>query len=232
MRTGHILKRDAKGVSLVFDGVHTEAKEKLRELTKDQKKADTFELYSSDGGRPKIIKFGAPSEIFKKKPETDEEKSNAAAKAKKAAAAIVVFLFLAFQSFAQQNIIPNLPAIELGGATTNAGPGGGLIGWNIDQVAVIQGALYQTNTAHATTISNAVIRFDTSNDGRNWQISAYNYSLAPTGVTNAGTGFSTTATTITRLTNTIGGKWLRAGIMENVNTNRIYWANLSISLKE
>jgi hypothetical protein len=139
---------------------------------------------------------------------------------------------LCLSAFGQRDITALMVATTAAGSATNTSNGNGVIGWNTDQIAVLQCSLIQTNLAHLSTISNAVVRFDTSANGTDWKVSAYAFTLAPTGVTNAGTGYSTEATDIQRITNTVGAKWLRFGVLENVNTNRVTLSRFTISLKE
>lgn len=147
--------------------------------------------------------------------------------------AIIALALLAVTAQAQQDITSLMTSTTVAGSATNLQNGNGVIGWNIDQVAVLQASISQTNVAHATTLSNCVVRFDTSNNGTDWQTNAYSFSLAPAGVTNAAVAQSTLAsTTIVRITNTIGGKWLRFGNTENVNTNRVTFSRFTLSFKE
>lgn len=130
--------------------------------------------------------------------------------------------FIAFTATAQQDITANLPATMITAATTNSSIGQGLVGWNRDQIAVLQIAMVTTNVAHITTRSNVYVRLDTSANGTDWNTNAYVVSVSP----------SLTAdlynNSITRLTNSVGGKWLRVGTVENANTNRVWLARFTI----
>lgn len=145
----------------------------------------------------------------------------------------IAIVSMAIAASAQQDITSLMTSPTVAGSATNSQNGNGVIGWNIDAVAVFQVSVSQTNTAHATTISNCVVRFDTSNNGTDWKTNAYSFSIAPSGVTNSAAAQSTIASTdIVRITNTIGGKWLRFGNTENVNTNRVTFSRFTLSLKE
>lgn len=144
----------------------------------------------------------------------------------KSAAAIIVATLFSVVAFGQASIQGNLPTAELAGATTNAGPGGGLLGWNIDQIAVLQGAVYSSNNVHISTKSNVFIRFNTSLNGTDWVTNAYNIAL----VTD--TFQTNTLSTIARITNTTGAKWLQVGAVENANTNRVYIPRLHWETKQ
>lgn len=161
---------------------------------------------------------GGESKVFKKSAESLAKEiadaAKKAAEAAKKAAAILAIVFLSVSAFAQADITVNLPVTTLDGSSTNAGPGNGLIGWNYGDIAVLQCAVITTNVAHISTRSNVVVRFDTSLNGTDWLTDQYELSIPVASTTNANS-------TISLLTNTVGGKWLRIGACENVNTNRV-----------
>ncbi len=141
------------------------------------------------------------------------------------AAVLLLFCLMSLSAFGQMDITALLPAAELAAATTNAGPGnGGPIGWNRDAIAVLGANIYSTNNAHATTKSNAVVRFDASANGTDWVLNQYSFSMA------TATFQTNNNANIVRITNTVGAKWLRIGQIENVNTNRIYIQRLTFSV--
>lgn len=129
---------------------------------------------------------------------------------------ICLLALVSFTAAAQQDITVLLPVAELAGATTNAGPGNGILGWNRDQIAVIGANIYSSNNVHISTKSNSIIRFDTSANGTDWSTNAYSLSLTTATFQTNGSA------NIARLTNTVGAKWLRIGAVENANTNRVY----------
>jgi hypothetical protein len=142
------------------------------------------------------------------------------AKAVKVAA---VLLLCALPSFAQQNLVNNLATSTLAGSTTNATAGQGFIGWNIDQVAVVQLSVVGTNAATTGTVT---VLLDTSDNGSDWLAAQYTTAT----VTCNGT---TTATGISRITNSVGGKYLRIGGYKNLNdaTNAVTVQRFTISLE-
>ncbi len=143
---------------------------------------------------------------------------------KSAAVALLLFGLMCLPSFAQNFITDRLPATELAGATTNAGPGSGIIGWNRDQIAVIGANLYSTNNVHASTKSNVFVRFDTSANGVDWTNNAYFLTLVTATFQTNGNAH------ILRFTNSLGAKWVRIGQIENANTNRVYFQRLSFDV--
>lgn len=135
---------------------------------------------------------------------------------KKITSALLLLIALALPAMAQRNITSLIPVALIEPATTNLTPSEA-IGWNVDQVLVFQLAITTTNVAHATTRSNVVIRFDTSVNQTDWVTNQYSLNAAPGGTA------SVANSTITRLTNSVGAKWIRVGATENVNTNRVWF---------
>lgn len=123
---------------------------------------------------------------------------------------------------AQQDIRSLLGATELVNATTNS-TANGKIGWSIDQTAVIQLSLLSTNgTSHPTTA--VTVYFQTSDNGTDWITDSYSVACIPTA--------TTTASSITRLTNSVGGKYLRVGRIGNPTTNVVTIPRFTISTKQ
>lgn len=141
---------------------------------------------------------------------------------KSAVAALVLVLGVSAQ--AQQDITVMLPTLELAGATTNAGPGSGVLGWNRDQIAVLGANIYSSNIVHIASKSNVVVRFDASANGTDWATNAYGFSLTTATFQTNGNA------SIGRLTNSLGAKWLRLGAVENSNSNRVYIQRVSFSI--
>ena len=145
------------------------------------------------------------------------------AKPKVAAAVAVSFLF-GLNALAG-DITSYLPATTFAGATTNT-TGGAKIGWNLNDILIMQVAINSTNNAHATTKSNVVVRFNSSLNGTDWQLASHELSIA------TATYQTNTANTLTALTNTTGAKWLAIGDIENSNTNRVYLYRLFVEKVE
>lgn len=127
---------------------------------------------------------------------------------KAAAAAAVIIGLLALPSFAQQNILPLLPITTIPAISTNTTAGSGVIGFNPDQVAIFQLTATGTNALAAGTVT---VSADTSDNGTDWVSSSYTIPVVATG--------ATAATTITRVTNTVGAKYIR--FAKIVNTNAV-----------
>lgn len=125
---------------------------------------------------------------------------------KLAKVAALFVLFFAFSATAQQNILPLLPITTVPASSTNTTAGSGVVGWVPNQVAVFQLTATGTNALAAGTIE---VSADTSDNGTDWVASAYTIPVVATG-TNA-------ATTITLLTNTVGGKYIRFAQITNTN---------------
>lgn len=140
----------------------------------------------------------------------------------KKSAAVIACLF-AVTAAAQQNILPLLPAASIAGLTTNSTAGSGVLGWNIDQVAVFQLTVTGTNAGAATSLK---VNVDTSDNGTYWKANAYAVECLPSG--------NATATQITRLTNSFGAKYIRFGSMANTNaaTGGLSIPSFTVSLKE
>jgi len=125
-----------------------------------------------------------------------------------------------FSAFGQAEISGYLPTTQLTALSTNT-PGGGVLGWSVDDVAVFQLTCTTTNARSLVTASNIVIYLDTAHAGSTFQTNAY--TLTFLSATNAGT-----ITSFARITNTIGGSLLRVGNTCNANTNHVavngfYW---------
>ncbi len=158
------------------------------------------------------------------KDEAKIAKAVASFKPLKAVATLLLFGLMCLPSFAQHFITANLPATDLAGATTNAGPGSGIIGWNRDAIAVLGANVISTNNAAISTKSNVFVRFDTSANGTDWVLNQYSLTLTTATFQTNGNA------NIARLTNSVGAKWLRIGQIENANTNRIYIQRLSFDI--
>jgi hypothetical protein len=134
-----------------------------------------------------------------------------------------IIALCAFVSMAQQSIINNLTTTTVVGATTNTGIGAGFIGWNIDQVAVIQQTIVSTNNGLGLT-NNVTKTLDTSDNGTDWVADQYTIATALNKTTNA--------TSITRITNSVGAKYIRFGQDRNPNSNAVQTVRLTLSIKE
>lgn len=133
----------------------------------------------------------------------------------------IALALFAFASQAQQSLINNLTNTTYAGVTTNNSVGAGLIGWNIDQTAVVQCTLVGTN---ANASNNVVLTFETSDNGTDWVPSLYPVIVDANG--------TTAATQIARITNSTGGKWLRPYSLANSNATAVTIQRLTLSIKE
>ena len=121
---------------------------------------------------------------------------------------LAVLFALALPAMAQTDLTGRLPVSTLAATTTNTTPATSPIGWNKDQVIVFQ----LTTTGTNANFTNAIVfKFDTGNDNTYWSSTRYSISHTPTG--------SNTYTTIARLTNSVGAKWLRVDGLENPNAS-------------
>lgn len=146
-------------------------------------------------------------------------KSSATA-AKKAALLLALCVF-GLTARAQQDITTTLAATTIPGASTNTSAGATAFGWNIDQTTVFSVSVVGTNGSPTNPV---VVRFDTSVNGTDWSDNAYSWVLTPNG---------TTATTaITRITNTVGGVWMRVGDLQNTNLTAITYSRMIVLPKE
>lgn len=130
----------------------------------------------------------------------------------------IIICVAALTATAQQNITGYLNNPTVAASSTNTTPGNGVIGWNDGQVGVLQTSVIATNLASTAV----VVYFDTSLNGTDWVASQYSYSVTPNG-TNA-------ATAIAKITNSVGGKWLRFGNIENPNTNAVTFSRFTLSV--
>lgn len=240
MRIAHILKIDAKGeAACVARGPYAEVKARFGTLSPG--KSETLELWSP-GWLPKRKRADEKQVLYtKQKPDSIEAlradlrkqgaspeeiaKAVAASKLpsilKKATALIALICLCGLSAGAQEPIINKLVSSTVVGATTNSSQGNGLIGWNIDAVAVLQVAVVGTNASPTNAIR---VTFDTSDNGTDWLTDQYSHSVTPTG--------TTTASSITRITNTVGGKYLRFGKVENANLTAVTINRYTMSIKE
>lgn len=178
---------------------------------------------------PKWEPFIEASDAFKKLGDKDSAvlvvrgrcKEKKVKKAVKVLASILFVLCLfGLTAQAQQSVLSYLPATTVAGASTNSTAGTGVVGWNIDQVAVFQLTCVSTNTC-----SSAVnVDLDTSDNGTDWVSGSYTV-----GVTANGT---TPVTAITRLTNSVGGKYLRVAAIRNPNAYAITVQRFTLSTKQ
>ena len=111
---------------------------------------------------------------------------------------------MAFAASAQTDLKSRLNTTAIAAASTNTTAMAPAIGWNRDQVLVFQVTLIGTNAAAS---SNIVMNLDVSNDGTDWVASQHTITATAPG--------SGTKATIARLTNSVGGKWLRVKSIEN-----------------
>ena len=149
--------------------------------------------------------------------ERNSKLSKVIAAARKAAA--VALMFVGFSAFAQENLTAKASGPTITGATTNTSAANGVVGWNIDQVAVFQASSYGTNAATTNAIT---FKLDVSDNGTDWVLNAHSFTNAPAG--------TSTGTAIHRITNSIGGKYFRVGRVENLNAATATF-NLTVSLK-
>lgn len=178
---------------------------------------------------PKWESFTAVSDVFKSadgpavlvvRGRCKEKKADKVIHRAKKSLAVICLLFACLTSNAQQNIISYLPATQVITAATNTTEGPGLIGWNVDQVAVLQLTVVSTNTAAGTFI----VRLGTSDNGNDFVASQYSITATANG--------TTAATAIARITNSVGGKWLRVDKMENLSANTVTVQRFTISIKQ
>lgn len=134
----------------------------------------------------------------------------------KKAAALLIIGWLC-NATAQQNIIGLMNNPATPAATTNTTAGNGFIGLNIDQVAVFQWAVATTN--NATTTETVRLWLDTSDNGTDWVVKQYPITS------------NTNSALITKITNSVGGKYVRIGNFENSSTNTIVTQRLTVSTK-
>ncbi len=179
---------------------------------------------------PKWERFTIASDAFKEEKEGSgsilvvrgrcKEKRKKGGAAKLAAALLLLCLF-GFSVNAQEPIIHKLVSTTVAGASTNTSQGNGFIGWNIDQVAVLQVSVVGTNSSPTNAMR---ITFDTSDNGTHWLTDQYSQSLTPTD--------TSTATAISRITNTVGGKYIRFGKVENANLTAVTITAYTLSTKQ
>lgn len=148
----------------------------------------------------KSLKSGKTAEWIK------TQSKAVADKLAKASAVVACFLFIGLTANAQQDLLPKLPATYIAGLTTNSTPGAGVVGWNIDQIGVFQLTITGTNAGAATLLK---VWMDSSDTGTYWSTNTYSVTATPVGVG--------TATSITKLTNTVGAKYIRFGRIDNTN---------------
>lgn len=177
---------------------------------------------------PKWEPFHVVSDAFKAEKEGSGSvlvvrgrcKEKRKAKLAKAVAVIALLLLPCLSGFAQQSVINNLPATTVAGASTNSTAGPGFIGWNIDQVAVFQLTCVSTNTCS----SAVTVDLETSDNGTDWVQSSYAVAVTANG--------TTPVTAITRLTNSVGGKYLRVQAIRNPNAYAITVQRFTLSTKQ
>jgi hypothetical protein len=146
---------------------------------------------------------------LRKEGKSAEEIKKALAAFKPVAALILAFLLISgIGAQAQQSITGKLPTTVFAGFTTNWTAGNGVIGWNRNDIAVFQLTTLGTNTV---STGDLTVIFDTSDNGTDWLTNRYTATTTCTG-TNA-------ATSITLITNTVGGRWLRVGGYKSTNTS-------------
>lgn len=133
----------------------------------------------------------------------------------------IALALFAFASQAQTSLLANLTNTVYAGSTTNTFVGTGILGWNIDQTAVIQCTVVGTN---ANASNNVVLTFQVSDNGTD-----YVPSLHPVVIDANGT---TAATQITRITNSTGGKYFRPYSVANSNATSVTIQSLTLSIKD
>lgn len=140
----------------------------------------------------------------------------------KAAAAMILAMFcFAFGANAQQSILNNLTSSTVAGVSTNYGVwNGSPIGWNINQVAAFQLSVLGTNA----TTGVLKINLDFSDNGTDWVTNQFTLTTTAQG--------TTAGTSITLLTNTVGGKYCRVGSTVNTNAAALTIPRLTVSLKD
>lgn len=154
------------------------------------------------------------------KPEAIEAAVKAFKPVKAAAAVLLAMLFLAFSANAQTDITAKTGGSTIAGLSTNTATANGVNGWNIDQIAVLQFSVVGTNAA---TTNACTLRGDVSDDGTAWATNQFSVAATPRG-TNWGTS-------ITRITNSVGGKYFRINQTESLNAATVTY-RLTLSLKE
>jgi hypothetical protein len=186
------------------------------------------EKLSVKAGEAKVMKSKPDSQEalvadMRRAGESEEaiKKAVSAFKPIKAAAAIMLLCLVAIGANAQQSLLSYLPATTFAATTTNTTAGTGILGWNIDQEAVLQLSVISTNNVATNAF---VVQWRTSDNGVDWVSSAYSVSVTPTGTNSA--------TAISRITNSVGAKWLQVGSVENPNAAAVSVQGFSLSLKE
>lgn len=176
---------------------------------------------------PKWEPFNTASDAFKaaKAPavlvvrgRSKEKKVSKIASVKKVASTLAVLLFC-FAANAQENITAKAGGATLTGSSTNTSAANGFIGWNIDQVGVFQLTCVGTNAA---TTNAVVVKMDVSDNGTDWVANQHSITATP--------GGTTAGTSITRITNSVGGKYLRVNRTENPNAAAVTMG-LTVSLR-
>ena len=142
-------------------------------------------------------------------------------KMKKTASKLIIaaLMLFAFGVSAQEVITAKAGGATIAAFSTNTATGNGVIGWNIGQVAVFQLTCVGTNAA---VTNNVILKMDTSDNGTDWLANQYTISNTPAGLTKG--------TSITKVTNTVGGKWLKVNRIENLNETYVTMG-LTVSLK-
>jgi hypothetical protein len=165
-----------------------------------------WELFTaaSDAFKATVVKEGE-SAVLVVRGRCKEKKTKPLVKLAKAAVAAMVLAF-AFSASAQQNIVPLLPITTVPALSTNTAAGSGVLGWNINQLAIFQLTVTGTNAAAASPI---VFSVDTSDNGTDWVASQYSILVTPDS--------TAAATSITKLTNTIGAKYIRFARIVSTN---------------
>lgn len=236
MRTAHIISRVKDKATLVADGNFAAILQQYKAAKPG--KGETIEFWSS-GYLTKFRGEAKDSKMFKKQstePEavavdmkkagkSDEDIANflkaAKAKVAKAAALLLGLCLFGFSATAQQSLISYLSTTTVAGASTNTTMYGGTIGWNIDQVAVFQTTIVGTNASPTNAVT---VLLDTSDNGTDWLTDQYTISVTPAG--------TTAGSSITRITNSVGGKYLRVGTLKNPNLTAVTVSRLTLSTKQ
>lgn len=139
----------------------------------------------------------------------------------KIAASFLAFVCIAISAVCQQSLLPLMSSTRLATATNYPSISNGIIGWNIDQVGVFQSTLTATNPV--TTNCQVIFYLETSDNGTDWKTNSYQI-VSSVNSTNA-------VTTLTRVTNTIGGKWLRVGSYNSTNVYPVDVNRFTVSFK-
>lgn len=134
---------------------------------------------------------------------------------------VALFCLIGFTTLAQQPVIGNINGATTAGATTNTSAANGVIGWNIDRTVVFQAAIIGTNASPTNAVT---VLFDTSDNGTDWLTDQYTFSITPNGTNSA--------TAISRVTNSVGGKYLRFGTIKNPNLTAVTFTRFTMSLKD